>query len=493
MGKQRNSNLCNTFPPCFTFTPLYLPFFLHHLSNTLAIDFPSPYKPVDNILLNCGSSGNSTTLDGRTWIGDVNSKCFPQELSQNQDSLVPNSVKQSSFASQVPYTAARLSFSAFTYIFPATTGQKFVRLYFYLASYVNFHCFKVDVAKRAGQVIRVESENSDPFYHVYSKAFFSVKAGTFTLLRVFSASLTADADGDPDDTIFREFCVNMEEDERLNLTFTPSDSNSFAFVNGIEILSMTSYLYYSTPDDSGRFPLIGEQYTYSIGNRTALEMVYRINVGGSYISSTEDTGMFRRWEPDVEYLIPRKSALPVNMTIGLIFAKIPPYTAPQTVYRTARTMGMDKAFNKNHNLTWEFPVDSEFNYAVRLHFCEFQPELVDWHDRVFLIFIANQTAEKAADVMVWSGRRKGVPVYKDYAVSMVGKEGDREKKTNLSIILQANPDDWKTTFNDAILNGIEIFKISNPSGNLAGPNPGPLPLTPPTAVPPKNLVEAKNY
>ena len=164
----------------------------------------------------------------------------------------------------------------------------------------------------------------------------------------------------------------------------------------------------------------------------------------------------------MEYLIPRKSALPVNMTIELIFAKIPPYTAPQIVYRTAWTMGTEKAFNKNHNLTWEFPVDYEFDYAVRLHFCEFQPELVDWHDRVFLIFIANQTAEKAADVMVWSGRRKGVPLYKDYAVSMVAKEGDHEKKMNLSIILQANPEDWKTTFNDAILNGIEIFKISDP-------------------------------
>ena len=96
-------------------------------------------------------------------------------------------------------------------------------------------------------------------------------------------------------------------------------------------------------------------------------------------------------------------------------------------------MGTDKAFNKNHNLTWEFPVDSKFDYVVRLHFCEFQLELVDWHDRVFLIFIANQTAEKAADVMVWSGRRKGVPVYKDYAVSMVGKEGiARRKRTSLS-------------------------------------------------------------
>ena len=126
-----NTNLCTTVLPCLTFTTLYLAFLLLHLSNTLAINSSSPYKPVDNIILNCGSSDNSIALDGRTWTGDVNSKFLPQELSQNQASLATNSLKQSLSASQVPYTTARLSVSPFTYIFPITTGQKFVRLYFY--------------------------------------------------------------------------------------------------------------------------------------------------------------------------------------------------------------------------------------------------------------------------------------------------------------------------------------------------------------------------
>ena len=133
-----NTNLCTTVLPCLTLTTLYLAFLLLHLSNTLAINSPSPYKPVDNITLNCGSSDNSTALDGRFWTGDVNSKFFPQELSQNQASLATNSVKQSTSAWQVPYTTARLSVSPFTYIFPLTTGQKFVRLYFYPATYSNF-------------------------------------------------------------------------------------------------------------------------------------------------------------------------------------------------------------------------------------------------------------------------------------------------------------------------------------------------------------------
>ena len=51
---------------------LYLTLLLYHLTNTVSRDSP-PYTPVDNIILNSGSSGNSTTLDGWTWFGDINS------------------------------------------------------------------------------------------------------------------------------------------------------------------------------------------------------------------------------------------------------------------------------------------------------------------------------------------------------------------------------------------------------------------------------------
>jgi hypothetical protein len=443
------------------FTTLYLAFFLYRLTSTAAGGSPSPYTAVDNILLNCGSSGNSTALDGRTWVGDVNSKFSPLERSQNQASLTASAVQQSPSAVQVPYATARLSLSAFTYMFPVTAGQKFIRLYFYPASYPNFD---------------------------RSKALFSVKAGRFTLLS-FNASLTADADGDPGDIIFREYCVNIEEDQRLSITFTPSVSNSYAFISGIEILSMPSNLYYPPSDNEGLF-FIGQQNLYHIDNDTALEMVYRVNVGGRSISPAEDTGTFRGWSQDDNYLTQYKQlVLPFNDTIQLKFTKVPAYTAPEEVYQTARTMGTNKNINKSYNLTWEFPVDCGFYYLIRLHFCEFQPEIIQQHDREFLIFIANQTAEEAADVIKWSGGN-GVPVYRDYAVAMFGKEG--VKKMKVSIALQANRQDWKTSYNDAILNGVEIFKVSAFNGNLAGPNPDPLPLTSRKAAPPTPPTKSKN-
>ncbi|KAF5457616.1 hypothetical protein F2P56_021705 [Juglans regia] len=450
------------------FAPLYLAFFflLHDLICTVPVESSSPYTPIDQILLNCGFSGHSTALDGRTWIGDANSKFLPLEQSLNNHTRI--AARQSPTAAQVPFATARISLFTFTYDFPVTAGQKFIRLYFYPTSYSDFD---------------------------RSKALFSVKAGPFTLLSNFNASLTADADGDLDETIFREYCVNIEEDQRLNITFTPSPtvSDSYAFINGIEIWPMPSNLYYTPAQDPG-FPLIGQNDQYSIKNSTALETVYRLNVGGRSISPKEDTGgMFRSWYQDDKYLKLEHGVLflPVNGTINLTFTNLlHKYAAPAEVYQTARTMGTESAINLSQNLTWEFSVDSGFYYFIRLHFCEFQPEINKPGDRTFRIFIANQTAEKpAADVFIWGGGEKGVPVYRDYAVFMDDKLGSH-KQVNLYIAIGAEPQG--TIYHDAILNGAEIFKESDINGNnLAGANPDPL-LLPPQIAPPRPSSKLKN-
>ncbi|XP_022759143.1 receptor-like protein kinase FERONIA [Durio zibethinus] len=422
----------------------------------------TPYNPIENITIDCGSSTDNRSLDNRPWIGDVNGKFTPiEQQNNNNKSSVSLTATQPlpTSVDTVPYYTARLSHSEFTYSIPLTAGQKFIRLYFYPTSNPGF---------------------DDPF----NKAFFSVKAGPFTLLRNFSALLHAGGKI----TLIKEFCVNIDNGQRLNLTFTPSPdiSDSYAFINGIEVVSMPTNLYYKQASDAGIF-FLGQGSLYSLGNNSALEMVYRVNVGGRHISPGDDTGMFRSWLEDKDYLtIAKPSALPVNSSINLTFRNIQSFSAPREVYVTARTMGTNKTENENYNLTWDFLVDSGFNYFVRLHFCEFQGEITKQGDRVFEIFLANLTAETQADVIVLSGGN-GLPVYRDFVVA-IGTKG-KVKQQSLSIALHPSPG-WRTLYSDAILNGLEIFKLSN-SFDLAGPNPDPVLINSPGNSPP-SLTKPKN-
>ncbi|KAJ6371202.1 hypothetical protein OIU77_001663 [Salix suchowensis] len=416
---------------------LYLTFLFLHLTILVTVDSTQPYLPLDNIALDCGSSSEGFVND-RNWTADISSKVAlldsgSIESTANQASTEP-----------VPYDTARVSRSEFTYTFPVTTpGPKFVRLHFYPASYPGFN---------------------------RSKASFSVTTGRYTFLSNFSGVHYTEPHGDAR-RYAREFILNVEDEwKNLSIKFTPSPhvADAYAFINGIEIVSMPTNLYYTA----------GGMYDFDKGlniplqNETALEMMYRVNVGGGEITPPDDTGMFRMWLSDVDYLTDaRPSALQFNGTDQLHYNNDTRYAAPDNLYRTARIMG------SNDNMTWEFPVHSTFTYLVRLHFCQFIPMILKKGDLVFQIYIANQTAERYTDLIDWAGGGYGVPIYKDYAVMMDAR--GNEEVQNLSIALL--PIQTKTAL-EAMLNGVEIFKLSN-SDNLSGPNPGAYEDSP-TSTPP---------
>ncbi|KAJ8751670.1 hypothetical protein K2173_025831 [Erythroxylum novogranatense] len=417
---------------------------LYHFTLLAAsADLPFPYVPLDNITLDCGSDTDHI-IAGRTWTAETRSKLLLVE--HKNTSVTATAAERPTSADWVPYGTARLSRFPFTYSFPVTAGPKFVRLYFYPASYLNF-----------------SSSNS----------FFTVKADKFTLLSNFSAGLHAQAEESK--VFYREFCLYVEDHQRLNITFipTPHMPGSFAFINGIEIVSMPHNLYYNVTNAEG-IRYVGDSKLLPIDSSFALELMYRLNVGGKNISPQDDTGLYRNWLADNDYLTDaRPSSTPSNYTIQLTYDSFTRYSAPDQVYQTARTMG-DTNINMKYNLTWEFQVDSGFSYFLRLHFCEFQPLILEENDRVFEIFIADQVAEPHADVIYWS-HGNGIPVKQDYLV-LIGAKGG-EKVQNISVKL--HPKDWrKTNYPDAILNGLEIFKLSS-SDNLGAPNPDLPPMSPP--------------
>ncbi|TKY65072.1 Receptor protein kinase FERONIA [Spatholobus suberectus] len=408
----------------------------------LCLPFPSIadviYRPHDLFSINCGSPNNFSAPDGRNWTGDM------RFLSESHDSVAATSLAPST--QQGPFSSARLSSSQFTYSFPVTAGSpKFLRLFFYSTSYQNFD---------------------------RPKAYFSVKAGPYILLQDFNASLNADVDKNANDMLFREYCINLEDGQKLNITFIPSTTDSYAFINGIEIVSVPSYLYYTNPkvDNTGLPQLVGHMTQYTIESNSALETTYRLNVGGATIPSSRDTGMLRTWDADDDYLKSESGpSVDYKNNTKLSFIKTPNYTAPDEVYRSLRNMGPDPSMNMRFNLTWLLPVYSGFTYLLRLHFCQLDPQIDEAGEQMFYIFIQDQLATDWADVLLWSDNQKGVPVVKDYVVSIPGNR----KKVHLSLKMHPHPRSW---IKDAQLNAIELFKISD-SGSLAEPNSDPPPQT----------------
>ncbi|KAG2247938.1 hypothetical protein Bca52824_087566 [Brassica carinata] len=341
------------------------------------------YSPTDNFLLNCGGSSDLPDTDNRTWIPDVKSKF----LSSSADSKTSPAATQDPSVPDVPYMTARIFRSPFTYSFPVAAGRKFVRFHFYPNSYDGLNA---------------------------TNSLFSVSLGSYTLLKNFSAAQTAQAL--TFSFIVKEFIVNVEGGA-LNVTFTPESapSNAYAYVNGIEVTSMPD-LYSST---DGSLTVVGSSGGVTIDNSTALENVYRLNVGGNDISPSDDTGLYRSWYDDQPYIFGAglgitETADP-NMTIEYP-SGTPTYVAPVDVYSTARSMGPTPQINLNYNLTWIFSIDSGFSYLVRLHFCEVAPNMTKINQRVFTVYLNNQTAEPEADVAGWTGGH-GIPLHKDYVVN----------------------------------------------------------------------------
>ncbi|KAL0004477.1 hypothetical protein SO802_012038 [Lithocarpus litseifolius] len=428
-------------------TPIFFIFCLVFIFCHFTVTTSTPaYKAVDHIALNCGTFGNSNPPDGRDWTGEIGSKYGPTE--ENNKSTFSEAQSHSSVGT-VPYTTARLSYFQFTYAFPVTAGPKFVRLYFYSASYSGYE---------------------------KSTDFFTVKAGSFTLLGNFSTTDSLESKN-----FFKEFCINVEENQTLRLTFIPFSSDYYAFINGIEIVSMPTDLYYSRKGfiKDERVPkYVAQAPQFYINYSMALEMVYRLNVGGSLIQPKEDTGMFREWSEAINKYLWSEGAIPRDPSLKPKYSKIPNYTAPVPIYQSAITMGPNITKNKQSNLTWGLPVDTGFNYLVRLHFCELESEIIATGVREFAIYIDYQLAEERADIILWTGSND-TPFYKDYVVMIQNKGEDTH---HLSIDLQ--PRTSEGTLIDAILNGVEMFKLSNPDGNLARLHmvPPPLDQQPPTAA-----------
>ncbi|KAL0320706.1 UNVERIFIED_CONTAM: Receptor-like protein kinase THESEUS 1 [Sesamum radiatum] len=367
------------------------------------------FVPADKYLIACGSSQNVTLL-GQTYVPDSVQSSFSLKSQGNSYGATSNST-----APFPIYQSARVFSSTTYYRFNIEQeGRHWVRLHFYPLPGRNL-----------------------------SSASVTVVTEDFVLLHNFSF------DSHNGSYLFKEYLINVTSDS-LSIAFIPGN-NSVAFVNAIEVVSVPDNLI---PDQAVALSPSGP---FSGLSGMALETVYRLNMGGPLITAQNDT-LGRAWENDVKYLHVNSSAVNVSVNPSNIkySDNVAPEIAPNYVYATAETMGDANVANVNFNITWVFPVDPNFSYFVRVHFCDIVSKSLN--SLIFNLYINTDIALGSLDLSNQAGNLD-VPYYKDF-VSKISSDSN-------TLTVSVGPD-TSTDFINAIMNGLEIMKISNEARSFDG-------------------------
>ncbi|KAG4911172.1 hypothetical protein JHK87_057288 [Glycine soja] len=217
----------------------------------------------DSLMLGCGlGEGGGKDSDGRQWTPDN------KYLSGGNSVTSKASFQDPSLFSEVPYMTSRVFTSEATYKFPVKPDKRYwLRLHFYPAVYNTF----------------------DP-----ANSYFSVTSNAVTLLSNFSASITCQALSQA--YLDREYSLAPLDSDTLTLTFKPSEkqNGAFAFVNGIQLIEM--------PELFDSAPLVGYSDQTMDTKSLHFQTMFRLNVGGQFISPKQDSGLSRMWYDDTPYL-----------------------------------------------------------------------------------------------------------------------------------------------------------------------------------------------
>jgi len=377
-----------------------------------------PFVPQDNYLISCGASGSVQLDDGRTFRSDPDSVSF---LSTPVDIKITANNSPTAASPLSPlYLSARVFSDVSTYsFFVSQPGRHWIRLYFLPIP--------------------------DKKYNLTS-ATFSVFTDNMVLLHDFSFIAS------PLNPILKEYIV-VTQGETLKIIFTPK-KDSIAFINAIEIVSVPPTLIPNTTNGLPR------QEQFDISNN-ALQVVYRLNMGGALVTAFNDT-LGRTWLPDAPFLkleTAAQAAWVPPRTIKYPDDKaVTPLIAPANIYSTAQQTASTNTSQARFNITWEMEAEPGFKYLIRLHFCDIISKALN--SLYFNVYINGMMGVSNLDL---SSLTMGLAVayYQDFTV-------DSSSIINSTLLVQVGPSTTDSSNTDAILNGLEVMKISNQANSLDG-------------------------
>ncbi|CAI8613190.1 unnamed protein product [Vicia faba] len=386
--------------------------------STLSV-FSHLFSPPDNYLINSGSTSPTTLLNNRPFTAE-------HSLSFSTSSH-PLFIKNQNPLPNLPqiYHTARVFTKPTKYSFPIKQkGTHIIRF--------HFHAFN--------------SSNLD-----LGRAKFNILVDGYVVLSDFTR-FVASSTRNPRVV---EYLIWVDS-EKLVIVFVPSKDSDFAFVNAIEVISAPTDLI---PETAQYLMTSGNLKSFHDLNKQALEVVYRVTVGGPKVTPFNDS-LWRTWVPDEEFL---KSSVGsekfyfggrINYHVGGASREV----GPDNVYNTARLIRSKNDSVPNVNMTWVFPIMGGYKYLVRLHFCDIAS--ISGGLLYFNVYVNGYLVLEDLDISYVTSSLAS-PYYVDFVVdgeSSVGalSVGIGPSKSSLPHVIVG------------MLNAVEVMKLNNRYKSLDG-------------------------
>ncbi|TYH43075.1 hypothetical protein ES332_D11G103200v1 [Gossypium tomentosum] len=224
--------------------------------------------------------------------------------------------------------------------------------------------------------------------------------------------------------------------EKVEITFLPAEKSKFAFVSAIVVISAPKDLILETAQSVN-----GDKF------------MYRVTIGGPKVTPFNDS-LWRTWLPDDDYFRSKEGSNRVYFSGRIKYQDggASREVGPDNVYNSARLIESKNASIPN--------VIEGYQYLVRLHFCDIASISLGL---LFFNVYDGHLAYKDLDPSAVTNYLLASPFYVALVV-----DAEHSGIVNVTV----GPSNKSMVYAvDAILNGVEIMKMSNWMGSFDGTLP----------------------